>query len=372
MGDGVGLCRSRFNCHTCVMFEKKTTLVVGAGASREYDLPIGEGLKERIAASLKTIGQRSDDSLRVVHHDRGSDEVLVTAIERVGDPRRREWKGHAQMMWEGILQASSIDRYLHLHRADEMRVKIGKLAIARAILVAEQKSYLGQKKIDPLAIKEKVKGPNWLNELLMRLQEDTSLDRMEEMFSNLTIITFNYDRTIEHYLYHAIRDLTGLTPSQAAQIMSHLVIIHPYGKIGRLPWQPDDGTPALPYGHHERLEAADVIAAGDRLKTFTEAVDYETVTHSLHNAISQCDTLVFLGFAFLKQNIELLRPSDPSNVRRVEATRFGMSIPDRDLADARLRYMLDIDPDIKPDFKIGWRDLKAGQFLSEYGNSLIG
>jgi len=59
------------------------------------------------------------------------------------------------------------------------------------------------------------------------------MDDLASMFDNISIICFNYDRCIEHYLYSALVAHYGITKPAAAKIMGKLRIHHPYGVISR-------------------------------------------------------------------------------------------------------------------------------------------
>ena len=356
------------------MFKRRTTLIIGAGCSAEYNLPIGDGLKDQIADQLSYMGQQNRSDRFVVISSRGADQVLLTAIKQAGQRRGQSgWELIANGMAPGIRHASSIDRYLHLHRSDEAKVTIGKLAIARAILAAEQASYLGQETVDLPSIRHALGNqPHWLQELVFRLQDDVSLDSMKAMFSNLTIITFNYDRVIEHYLFHAVRELGGFSVSQAADVIANLRIIHPYGKIGRLPWQEEPGD-ALPFGHWENLHWETVMRAGERLRTFTETIEEEDLLSAIKGGVNVAEQIVFMGFSFLPQNLDLMRAESSSQAQSVYATSYLESGSNVRAATKLIRSMLRGGASPTPsDYEVLWEDSKAGAYLRSFGNELAG
>ena len=357
------------------MFKRKTTLVVGAGCSAEYGLPIGDGLKNEIADQLGEIGKSSRQPEGLFINSRGADEVLVDALTYA---RQRNTLPRldllANSMAPGIRQASSIDRYLHLHRDDEAKVLIGKLAIARAILAAEQNSHLDSEGFDlPEIARKREWEPHWLQQLFFRLQDDVSLGSLRSLFDNLTIITFNYDRVIEHYLFHAVRTLAGIDEKAAADVLAGLKIIHPYGKIGRLPWQPSDGSQGLPFGHHHHLSYETIIQAGERLRTFTETVEDPDLLGSIKGAINTADQIVFLGFSFLPQNLELMKAESRSSAESVYATSFRESGSNLRIARTHIKQMLagTMTPH-NGGHNVEFIDLPAGRYFHEYGNELAG
>jgi len=59
----------------------------------------------------------------------------------------------------------------------------------------------------------------------------------EPRFSDnkLGIITFNYDRSLEAYLYTVLQDGFSKTPEEAKDILASLPIIHVHGILGKFP-----------------------------------------------------------------------------------------------------------------------------------------
>lgn len=107
------------------MFSKPTVFVVGAGAGYDYNMPLGSGLKEKIAAKL-----------------RSGDETMVNALYPVfsDGPRHyfKEYTNTKNFIAGNMELAESIDNFLHTHSANEKLVAIGKVAIAACILDAER------------------------------------------------------------------------------------------------------------------------------------------------------------------------------------------------------------------------------------------
>lgn len=353
------------------MFQRPTVLIVGAGCSAEFGLPVGNTLKEEIADQLGYLGQSRDGGGIVVISSEGSDEHLRWAVERAGhDVGSREWTRIANGLADGIRHAPSIDNYLNLHRDDEAAVAIGKLAIARQIIRAEDQSYLSEAGIDLRRIRSQTKGAQlWLQELVLHAQADVPRADMGQIFTNLTIVTFNYDRVIEHYLFHALKQLGRLTDEQAAEAMSKLRIIHPYGKIGRLPWQPDDGCNVLPFGGGTRLHGGDVLESSRRLKTFTESIDSVEIIDPMHQAIEEAHQIVFLGFSFLPQNLKLLTPQARCFARLSYATKLFESDANIRIAENGIADMIRSVHWTSP-MPTRWSDMTAGRFMHDFGREL--
>lgn len=355
------------------MFRRPTVIIVGAGCSAEYGMPVGDVLKDDIADQLALIGRLKRENGFSYRTSRGADDLLVGAIQAEGAKRSRDdLEAVASSMADGIRNALSIDRYLHFHKEDEAIVAIGKLAISWAIIHAERKCLLGRNKVDLSAI-QAAKGdePHWLRQLFNILQDDVQRSDIADIFKNLTIITFNYDRLIEHYLFNAVQSLGRYTPKETADALSSLKIVHPYGKIGRLPWQTQERGPMMNFGGDNDMPPALLMESASRLRTFTETVEDEDIISAIHGNIYFAKQIVVLGFSYLQQNLNLMQSADASRAEVVEATCYGESDANKAIADRRLRAMLrgEVPPDLG-DYSVRWHTKKAGQFLREFGNEI--
>jgi hypothetical protein len=109
---------------------------VGAGASFEANLPVGEKLKETIAKKL---------DLRFEHFSKmvGAGDLRIFDLLRRKHPQAINDYLHA--CWtvrDGVVLSSSIDDFIDTHRADDKISGCGKLGIAVSIAEAERASLL--------------------------------------------------------------------------------------------------------------------------------------------------------------------------------------------------------------------------------------
>jgi hypothetical protein len=63
----------------------------------------------------------------------------------------------------------------------------------------------------------------------------------------------------------------------------------------------------------------------DRIRTFTEQIADDSLQTTIHDRISNAETLLFLGFSFHEQNMQLIRPSSECQAKQVLGTAFGIS-----------------------------------------------
>lgn len=305
------------------MLSRPTTFVIGAGASFELNLPTGDGLQLLISKILQP-GQNA----RGFSHE-PIWQALLTMIQADGENwayEATQYRTAAEKIIAGMPTAASIDNFLHTHRDDKRIVRLGKLAIAQAILNAEAGSHLrnGDSRLN---------GHNpytsgyyqmsWYYPLVKMLSMGTLLDDPGRLLANLKFIVFNYDRCLEVILRNAVKTYYAVEDREAANIVANSVeIIHPYGSLGSLPVLA--GEPSTPFGGSE----VNLVTVASGIRTFTEAVDSAVVAQARH-AIRTADVLVFMGFGFLAQNVELIAPGEVRRATRVHATTFGFSETDK-------------------------------------------
>jgi hypothetical protein len=314
------------------MFKAKTLLVIGAGASCEANLPSGEELKHRIAKILDIKFERFNRQV-------GGDPRIVEAIHKFagGDITGvNPYIPKAHRIRDVVPSAAiSIDNYLDAHKGDAELELCGKLAIVKSILDAEASSKMKRKDqyLDEFVfdnLKE-----TWYISFLKMLTENVRRDNIASIFENVSIITFNYDRCIERYLVQGLSHYYGLAAQEAQQIVATLRIVHPYGKVGFLPWQ---GHPGVPFGDHAR---ADLLAISREIKTFTEGLDDQAMVAEMQGMVAGAENIVFLGFSFHPQNLELIKvPAGKTAARRLFATVLGASPSDQGAIKASVAAIL--------------------------------
>lgn len=346
---------------------KSLVLVVGAGASKEANLPVGAELRSRIASALDI---RYDDGYRRSSGDGAIDEAF-REIARALNPNHVDITPFLHLSWrirDAMPQAISIDNFIDSHRGQEHIATCGKLAIARCILTAEAESSLfvnrrnPYPKIDFAAVE-----PTWFNNFFQLLTENCQASDIDERLGQVAIVTFNYDRCVEHYLFCALQNYYGIGPERAAETLTHLQVFHPYGSVGTLPWQGRGG--GIEYG--ATIGGRSLIDAAKAIRTFTEGIDPATSDiESIRSVLRDASRIAFLGFAFHRLNVALLFPglADGQQLlnRPVFATGLGISRADGDAISSELsrlgaifneRFHLRNDITCAGLFKEYWRSL---------------
>src|SRR5262249_41066913 len=153
-------------------------------------------------------------------------------------------------------------------------------------------------------------------------------EQAELAFTNLSLINFNYDRTVEHYLYFALQRYGRVSAEVAANAVASLKQVRPYGSIGNLPWQHNPGPP---FGGSPTGDNLFSIAQKN-IRTYTEQ-QHEGTDQKINEVLETARLVVFLGFGFHTQNMDVLKPKFGTNiygqVQTVIATTKGLIEEDR-------------------------------------------
>lgn len=318
------------------MLSKPTTFILGAGASCDFKFPTGDGLQDRIMGHLKL----GNDSRRFAGEKMWN--ALIPLFHGYNwSERAIKLAGAAQRISNGMPIAASIDNFLHTHQNDDDVVLLGKIAIAMSIIEAEASSPLarrGQSDQATSPLSSEDYRTSWYHPFMRMLTMGTQSDDPRALCRNVRFVVFNYDRCLELILFHTLRGYYGLDADEAQAILADIEIIHPYGSVGQLTSSQGAG---VPFGYQH----ADILEVASGIKTFTESVDEQIVSQA-RAAVEQADTLVFLGFGFLPQNMDLLRPRGTSNALRIHATTFGVSASDKLVIQEQLRNFVRTPNDI--------------------------
>lgn len=227
----------------------------------------------------------------------------------------------AQAIKSAMPQAISIDNYLHTHADDPDIVVMGKVGIAVSILEAERASAIYGKEQGKYFIEFARSTNTWHNTFCKMLTESVQRTSLERLFENVTFITFNYDRCIEHYVMMWLMNYMGLPYDEACGLVKTLRIFHPYGQVGKLPWQVD-GV-GVDFG--EDPDEYNIQHTAAQIRTFTERVDDDVMLTRMRRAISHSERLVYLGFSFGQMNMDLMAIEESGPNKTVYATTLNVS-----------------------------------------------
>ncbi len=345
---------------------KSLVLVLGAGASYEAGFPLGSELKTQIADALYFVHDHS------VRDHRSGDDSIYEALRRIASTHG-EWINEfnnllrsARHIHDAMPLAISIDNFIDSHREDVRIATCGKLAIARCILVAERASKLYVDRMQAGAFDFDFADKTWLTAFFRLLTENCQKKDIEARLHTVSIISFNYDRSVEHFLHHALRSYYKDSADWAAGVPKALDIYHPYGSVGPLSWM--GGGDAIDFG--DEPAPATLVQLANQLLTFSEGTNADqSRIEQIRLDLLGAKRIAFLGFAFHPLNMELLFDSRTAkrkhNAERVLGTVVNISKSDADLISGDISGRAIIDHQ-----RVVLQDLKCIRFFHEYQRSL--
>jgi hypothetical protein len=283
------------------MIQKKITLILGAGASAPFGFPTGYELLRRVI-NWTNIEPGQTNSNLFSEFDESQINEFREALEKSGK--------------------ISVDSFLE-RRPDFIR--IGKRAMAMTLIQCEHQPYLFKRD-----------GTSWYEYLFKQL--DAQFDDFQQ--NQLSVLTFNYDRSLEHFLFTALKNASGKSENDCAEKLKSIHIIHLHGDLGALPYT-EDG-PARPYNSNNTAVALNV--ATSRMKIIHEGIANEPQFAQAHKILSESEIICFLGFGSHPLNMERLgfkfspmnhRADYPRASRKVIGSTHGLTDAERKQINSR-------------------------------------
>lgn len=287
--------------------KKSTVLVLGAGASIPFGFPSGETLTENIYEGPGDFGGHSLLGEYRISPSFPNDPEFRNNYQQIiseDSNFRKKYREFKQAL--ELSGQASVDAFLE-GRPDF--VDIGKLAIAGVLLNCEDTKRMfggmaGEK--------------NWYKSLFNKLTEGRSLESFGQ--NRLAIVTFNYDRSLEQYLFTALKHSYGKTDEECAKAVETIPIIHVYGSLGSLPWQAKDNN--TPYGLREKgsqtIKLEQIVKASETITIIRNDNDLEEFNKA-RELMDEADRVYFLGFGYDKTNVDRLKLSS----LRYKHNKFG-------------------------------------------------
>lgn len=336
------------------MIRSKTTLVIGPGAGLEIELPDKRELLTKMAAGF--------DFARLGSELQTRDMVLLArhyekVARRIGTTEEKLRDG-GQRIRTSARVGYSVDAVLEQHCDDPSVMAAGKLALIYYVLQAEARSPLMLEPRDPGDLP--LRGSeNWLFQLGRLVTSGVPRNQAEKAFENLSIINFNYDRSVQHYLPWVVSMAFGMTLGEARQLVgAKLNITHPFGNIGRLPWEPGE-RPDVEWGNEDPWNLQNLIK---EVQTGSERMRNRQYVTGVQSALAGSKKIVFLGFDFDPQTIDFLFDYTYSHDPDVIAAVQGMNEPSLRAISRLLRRRTGIEDESL----ISVLDMRCFQFMRDY------
>lgn len=272
------------------MITLPTVLILGAGASAPYGLPVGSELKKEVIAYATRLARAK--TTNDVFWSGGFD-FSFSLLNSFADDFEKS-------------QLPTIDEFLG-HRPEY--AEIGKALIATILLTREKVEMIAR--------------GDWYDHLFDALRLAPGQDNKEFSRNQLTVITFNYDRSVEYFLHSALSKIYD--NNIATTMMLHIPVHHIHGSLGKLPWQ-NVGSGStrgdtIEYGGKENL-----WFAASRIKTIFENDHGTLFTAEMNTALTSAKRIFFIGCGYHKQNMQLLGfPHLGYGAENISGTTRGLS-----------------------------------------------
>jgi len=266
------------------MIRRKTVLILGSGASKPYRFPLGRGLMNEILFYLDKKNQNNwFNKLRELEIE---DEDYISNF-------------HNELFYSG---RKSVDKFLE-HRTEFL--EIGKITIALALIPYENKDIL---------FDIQVREDSWYEYLFDKL--DAPIDLFEQ--NKLSIITFNYDRSFEQYLFTVIKHSYPISEEKCINMLNNISIIHVHGRLGALPWQKGPGRP-----YKTKATLNQIKIASEQIMVISEKIDTSPEFEKAFRLMENADKIYFLGFGYDDLNLSRLKIDKVTN-KVIVGTSYGL------------------------------------------------
>lgn len=282
------------------MIDTPTVFILGAGASKPYMYPTGRELRKYIFTTMPNV---IGDYL----YEGDNPHKMNIREKHIRTARKM-----ADIFFNS--STSSIDLFLARNPDYD---HIGKLSILTSIFEAEKKSSF----CEASAIPEQ----DWYFYLFHRMTNTLINPEDYAIFgkNNVSFITFNYDRSLEHYLFESFINSFHTTYSKRPPIIDEIMpfeIIHVYGQVAPLEWQVERG--GLEYGIDYRLFAEPLA---DNIRVIYNRADEKQIERA-GELIRNTKRIFFLGFGFAEENLKVLGlPGNLNIEHEIYGTAFGMT-----------------------------------------------
>lgn len=245
------------------MIKQPTTLILGAGANKDYGFPLGKELVDQI---IEKLGNPKPNGIYKIladlgHKDPNEIGKFVTNL-----------KGS---------NLDSIDEFIS--KQPEFN-ELAKKCIAIILIPYENSKILEEE--------------GWYRFFINRLFE--GIKKHQFRFNDISIITFNYDRSLEFYLRKSFRCAFDVDESEAENILGVMDIVHVYGKLARLGGTGNDARP-----YDSTLDPELVVRAARQIVTVPELDrrKYDDIADILEKQ----QRVYFFGFGYSDLNLQIMK-----------------------------------------------------------------
>jgi len=288
------------------MITKATVFILGAGAGIPYGFPLGSELKK--------------DMLDILDKDNLDNRSALALLAKAGGQDYEEMR---LLTLRKTLQDSgdgTIDTFLETH---EEYKDTAKRVIAYILLKKEIRDNVMHPIISEGQKPEQ--NSDWYPEIL-RMMQSSGVGQFTS--NKVSFITFNYDRSLEHFFYAALttRNRPQVTTEAWVDVIRKIPIVHIHGDLGAYYELGDKNDPAR-VGFNTKITELTIRLAGERIRVIHEKdAMLDQNYKSARSLVQNAQFVFFLGFGYDERNLRRLQLKPVLNPQaRVEGTGLGLT-----------------------------------------------
>jgi hypothetical protein len=295
---------------------EKLVIVIGAGASADFRrkekddkleiaMPTGEELVRIIGnpkeianlINYKNEARSATYSIRVGGKEYDLTSLLSPEIGQIRNILLKEYRADPFLAFIALsqlvsyYQPFSIDELLDSIEKEKINIRVNNAASSKEELIKAGKELIAYflLKAENEKVFEDFESICWYRHLRnMIITSGANDEEIKKNLENLTIISFNYDRSLEYFLQTRLGEFyKDIKPR----------IVYPYGYLAEEHGTEDYGK----ITEKDLFKKAQEMAK--ELKTIGEAIGNE---EGIKEAIKEAEKIYFLGFGFHEQNCHLL------------------------------------------------------------------
>ncbi|OVE76759.1 hypothetical protein BVX97_00480 [bacterium E08(2017)] len=256
-----------------------TALILGAGASAPYGFPLGPELKNRL------LEQTANGQTQTLLQELGFDLKLL------------------RLFSDALRYGTHPTVDVFLEKKTSFR-DIGSFLIALTLIPLESPQALFPQK-------------DWYGDLFNTL----NLEGLSNT-DNLSIVTLNYDRSLEHFLFNNIEyNCPDILMEQAHKNREKIHIVHAHGSLGNYP---DVG-----YGISSSNKDA-IRSAADSIKIISDHLADSDDFADAKDSIKRAERIVIIGFGYNQVTLDALLADVASDGRAIYGTAYKLDNKDRE------------------------------------------
>lgn len=292
------------------MVDIPTVFVLGAGASIPYGFPSAFGLLQEVVGAcrrdLEAEALRDLDLYNRVRIDAFRDDLSQSGF-------------------------NSVDYFLEC-RPDYLDLGRALIAMCIARLETDQQYFTR-----PGGVPGGPDSDDPYRYLLNALWDPTNKTLQA---GHVSFVTFNYDRSLEHYFAKAIEVRRRCSYDEALTEVARIPIVHVYGSLGSLSRDAGPGSRYRPFGSARwrdadlnRLSISQLRLIGEDRGDQPEG---PTPGPSAASLIGESSRVIFLGFGYDEANLQRIKPANRLSPVQIYGSTFGLATKEAGTAIASL------------------------------------